>query len=248
MNSDPDIIEFDVCLDSPLVIWEAEVECLHQVFLDSEQLLKNHIINHEVRARASEQNALSKLGDNNSRYALHCEHQADWENQLEIFNGVYKRYFRNHFLVALCGIYETSLQELANYINRIAKKRCDISDRRKKEGKRESTNEYLVRFFREELQIEIFSKESNYESIMETAYQIRNIVAHKEGHIDINKGRDKKTLSQLACSDRESSQHVGMFGSDFLVLTTDYIEKIFAVVDSVFEEIKRHDKSFLASK
>lgn len=243
MNSDPDIIEFDVCLDSPLVIWEAEVEFLHQVFLDSEHLLKNHIINHEVRAKASEKSSLSKLGDKNSRYKLHCEHQADLENQLEIFNGVCKRYFRNHFLVALCGIYETSLQELANYINGTDKKRCDISDKKKEEP----TNKYLVRFFREELHIEIFSKESNYESIMETAYRIRNIVAHKDSYID-EKGKDKKTLSQLACIDRESSQQLGMFGSDVLVLTTAYIEKIFAVVESVFEEIKRHDKSLLANK
>jgi hypothetical protein len=243
MDSEPDIIEYDCDLDSPLVFWGFELESLYEVFLISEQLLRNHIINQEIRSKASEQLALSTLDDEESRYEAHCENRMEWQSKQEMFGAVYKRHFRNHFLVALCSIYETGLQHLANHL--CEKKRltpdCDVRNKG-----RQSANRYFVEFFRRKLDIEIFAQNHQNECIMENAFSVRNIVAHRNS-VPNGEGRDEGALSQLGPYDTEVIEDFGIFGlDDVLVLTTSYLEKIFAIVKSVFDEINRHDLSLLA--
>lgn len=243
MASDANMIEFDVSLESPLLIWEAEVELLRKVLSVSEQLLEDHIINQRIRASASEKIALSKIESKKARYDVHCEYQADLQNMEEIFRLFFERHFRNHFLVALCSIWESGLQESANYLSqkRHIKNKCHIGEKG-----RLSTNEYLVTFFEKYLNIEIYANCDDRKTV-ESAYKIRNIIAHNNSIIKTNHKTQQSKIVTFIIYNKQQTELCKKYlpleerdrklESGIIILTPPYLAKIFDIVNRVFEII-----------
>ncbi|SUS05711.1 hypothetical protein DF3PA_100111 [Candidatus Defluviicoccus seviourii] len=227
MTLDPDIIHFDVPLDSPLVKWEAHLESLRGVLLMSEQALEDYINNKRVAANASRTIAVSKFDDKEEKLDVYCEHQAEWQNTEENFRLFYVSHFRNHFLVALCSIFESGLEQSANYLceKRGISAKCNIRTKGKK-----STNNYLVEFFSERLNIDVHPAEPQDKAVMEATYKIRNIIAHNNSTLLTDADRNKIRLL--------SEQDIKI-ESGIVIVTLLYLEKLFAIVNRAFVVINR---------
>ena len=162
--------------------------------------------------------------------ALEPEDEGEWQllrNERDYHvEVVLPRVFRNPFLVSLFSVYETSVTEVARLLQKRQQKGIALDDIRGRFLDR------AKKYYREILQFELSKDNERWKHIVMLS-QLRNIVAHTNGRLDVGKGREK-ILQIAGVGDKQ----------DFMVVNESVLREKFCVVKTELEDLMARYKEW----
>lgn len=153
----------------------------------------------------------------------------EYESVFTLVDEIVPRFYRGPYLVALYGIFESAMEEIASYVANkkgISLRLRDISGR--------SPRERWSKYFRLVLNYDIGIHEKTW-SELEELRELRNAISHCNGRIGLLNPSLASKIKSWAKENR--GIHVDY---EFLLLSKDYLESVaILVVDTIEKMLER---------
>ena len=144
----------------------------------------------------------------------------------------------NSFLVSLYGVYESAVTRIAGHIQK--KKGQKVSPDANKKG---DFLDHSKKYYRDVLKFELSKNNQSWERLKILA-ELRNAIAHANGHLDLVKDRKRKKIQQWIEADIGIEAHY-----EDIIVSHSFVRDTFDIVkDNLEDLLKRYNELDRASR
>lgn len=216
-----------ITVDFRFINFPYEMEGLNQYLKALEESIFFHKREFERRVLTEVKNS------KNLEEELNLAYQKIFDMQ----DRVFPKSFRNPFIILLWAVFESTMNEIANYQYKSFNCEIKLSDIRG------NFLEKIKKYFNSVTKI-IFSLTPEEDKELEILYFIRSIIAHGNGNLEnIKKESQVKKIKELAKSE-------GILDIDYnqIILKKEYLERSFDLIDKTTSRYIKKVKQYFDNK